>query len=179
MNEDMLPKSEDILSKSEDTPSNRKPQFLDIESSSYDEDSFPICVAWSTPDGQIKNVLVMPDDEWNPQDSTLPEETLQHLYDHGVSGIDIIREMNCDLDGKAVFVDGIGYDNDLLEKLYETFDDDPTFEIASISELFTDSSFEEIMNNRNQVIQDNSLDTDQAEHNVLSLLILAREGGLL
>jgi hypothetical protein len=159
--------------------SNRRPQFIDIESSSYDEDSFPICVAWSTPDGQIKNILVMPDEEWNPQDSPLPEETLQHLYDHGVSGIDIIREMNCDLDGKAVFVDGIGYDSELLEKLYEAFGDEPTFEIASMSELFTNRSFEDIMDNRKQVIQDNSLDTDQAEHNVLSLLMLARESGLL
>jgi len=171
--------NEDIHSKNEDTPSNRQPQFLDIESSSYDEDSFPICIAWSTPEGQIKNILVMPDDEWNPQDSTLPEETLQHLYDHGVSGIDIIREMNDDLDGKAVFVDGIGYDSELLEKFYETFGEEPSFEIASISELFTNRNFEEIMDNRNQVIQDNSLDTDQAEHNVLSLLILARESGLL
>lgn len=158
---------------------NRRPQFLDIESSSYDEDSFPICVAWSTPDGQIKNILVMPDDEWSPQDSPLPEETLQHLYDHGVSGIDIIREMNCDLDGKAVFVDGIGYDSELLEKLFEAFDEEPTFEIASIGELFTSRSFEDIMDNRKQVIQDNSLDTDQAEHNVLSLLMLARESDLL
>ena len=171
--------NEDMLLKSEDTSSNRRPQFLDIESSSYDDDSFPICVAWSTPDGQIKNVLIMPDDEWNPQDSTLPEEALQHLYDHGVSGIDIIREMNDDLDGKAVFVDGIGYDSELIEKFYETFGEEPSFEIAAISELFTNISFEETMDNRNQVIQDNSLNTDQAEHNVLSLLILAREGGLL
>ncbi len=172
MNEDMLPKNEG-------TPLSRQPQFLDIESSSYDEDSFPVCVAWSTPDGQIKNILIMPDDEWSPQDSTLPEESLQHLYDHGVSGIDIIREMNDDLDGKAVFVDGIGYDSELLEKFYETFGEEPSFEIAPISELFTNTRFEEIMDNRNQVIQDNSLDTEQAEHNVLSLLILAREGGLI
>ena len=171
--------NEDILAKHEETTSNRQPQFLDIESSSYDEGSFPTCVAWSTPDGQIKNILIMPDDEWNPQDSTLPEETLQHLYDHGVSGIDIIREMNDDLEGKAVFVDGIGYDDELLEKFYETFGEEPSFEIAPVSELFTNKRFEEIMDNRNQVIQDNNLNTEQADHNVLSLLILAREASLI
>ncbi|WP_250657774.1 hypothetical protein [Alkalimarinus coralli] len=158
---------------------NRQPQFLDIESSSYDEDCFPICIAWSLPDGQIKNVLVMPDDDWSPHNSTLPEETLQHLYDNGVSGIDIIREMNGDLDGIPVYIDGIDYDTELLEKLYETFDEEPTFELTPVTSLFTNKSFEEIIDNKNQIIQDNNFNTEQAEHNVLSLLIMAREDGLI
>ena len=98
--------------------SQKKPQFLDIEGSSHDEGSFPICISWSLANGQIKNVIVMPDDEWNPQDAGMPEEALQHLYDNGVAGIDIIRELNTDLDGAAVYIDGIDYDTELLEKLY-------------------------------------------------------------
>ncbi|UZE94863.1 hypothetical protein [Alkalimarinus alittae] len=157
----------------------REPQFLDIESSSYDEGSFPICIAWSLPDGQIKNVLVMPDEDWDPQDSPLPDETLQHLYDHGVSGIDIIREMNEDLDGKPVYIDGIDYDTELLDKLFDTFDEEPTFELTPITSLITHKNFEEIMDNKNLIIQDNNLNTKHAEQNVLSLLILARENELL
>mgnify|MGYP000120840937 CR=1 FL=1 len=158
---------------------NREPQFLDIESSSYDEDSFPTCIAWSLPDGQIKNVLVMPDEDWNPQDSSLPDETLQHLYDHGVSGIDIIREMNDDLDGKPVYIDGIDYDAELLEKLCDTFDEEPTFELTPITSLITNKSFEEIMDSKSLIMQENNLNTKHAEHNVLSLLMIARENELL
>ncbi len=158
---------------------NHPPQFLDIEGSSYDEDSFPVSISWSQTDGQIKTVLIMPDDEWAPHDSALPDESLQHLYDQGVSGIDVIREMNSDLDGATIYIDGIDYDNDLLDKLYDTFDEDPTFEIATLSELYNDDSVEEILDARNQIIQDNNLDNRQAEHNVLAMLILARERELL
>ncbi len=157
----------------------REPQFLDIESSSYDEDSFPICIAWSLPDGQIKNVLVMPDEDWNPQGSHLPYETLQHLYDHGVSGIDIIREMNDDLDGKPVYIDGTDYDAELLEKLCDTFDEEPTFELTPITSLITNKKFEEILDSKNVIMQENNLNTKHAEHNVLSLLIMARENQFL
>lgn len=157
----------------------REPQFIDIESSSYDEDSFPTCIAWSLPDGQIKNVLIMPDDDWNPQDCPLPEETLQHLYDHGVSGIDIIRELNSDLDGKPAYVDGVDYDEDLLNKLYETFDEEPTFELTPMTSLFTHQDLESIMDSKKSIIQENDLDTQHAEQNVLSLLILARDNGLI
>ncbi|MFD2230734.1 hypothetical protein [Alkalimarinus sediminis] len=160
-------------------PTNREPQFIDIESSSYDEECFPTCIAWSLPDGQIKNVLVMPDEDWSPQDSPLDEETLQHLYDHGVSGIDIIREMNQDLDGKPVYIDGIDYDTDLLEQLYDTFDEEPTFELTPVTSLLTSKGFEEIMDSKNLIMQENNLNIKHAEHNVLALLILARENGLM
>ena len=87
--------------------------------------------------------------------------------------------MNDDLDGKPVYIDGIDYDADLLEKLCDTFDEEPTFELTPITSLITNKSFEEIMDSKSLIMQDNNLNTKHAEHNVLSLLILARENELM
>ena len=77
------------------------PLFIDIEASTPDSNGFPTSISWSLADGQLKTVLIIPDDDWEPWDNTDPDVDLQHLFDQGVSGPDAIRELNEDLDGQT------------------------------------------------------------------------------
>ncbi len=150
------------------------PSFIDIEFSSPDEGGFPTAITWSLPNGQIKSVLLIPDDEWEPWDHADSHIDLQFLFDQGVSGPDLIRELNTDLDGKTVFIDGLDEDEQLLELLYETYHNELSFEVASITQLFTSHSLEELLAHRNQLASENQLDLDSIEDCVRALLHLSK-----
>lgn len=151
------------------------PSFIDIEFSTPDEGGFPTSISWSLPDGQMKTVLLTPDDDWEPWDNIDGEVDLQFLFDQGVSGPDLIRELNTDLDGKTVFVDGLDEDEALLELLYETYGNELSFEVATITQLFTSHSLEELLTLRNDLGLEQQLDLETAEDKVRSMLFLARD----
>lgn len=151
------------------------PSFIDIKPSSPDEGGFPTEICWSLPNGQIKSVLLIPDDEWDPWDNADSDIDIQFLYDQGVSGPDLIRELNSDLDGQTVFVDGLDNDELLLETLYETYDNELSFELATITQLFNNSEFEDLLSHRNQLANEHQLDIESIEDNVRALLYLNQE----
>ena len=43
------------------------PRFLDIEYCQTDDVLFPVAMAWSLEDGQMKTVVIAPADEWIPE----------------------------------------------------------------------------------------------------------------
>lgn len=151
------------------------PIFLDIESSTPDEGAFPTSIAWSLPDGLIKSVLICPDDDWEPWDNCDAEVDLQHLMDQGVSGADIIRELNDDLSGQTVFVDGLDDDEALLEKLFDSFGSDPDFEIATLSQLYSDMENETILDQLRTLSEQHEMSMNEAEDKVRALLFLYDE----
>ena len=151
------------------------PIFLDIESSTPDDGAFPTSIAWSLPDGQIKSVLICPDDDWDPWENCNAEVDLQHLLDQGESGPDIIRELNDDLSGQTVFVDGLDDDEGLLEKLFESFGSEPDFEIATLTQLYTLIQQDDILDQLRLVAEQHELLLDEAEDKVRSLLFLYAE----
>ncbi len=149
------------------------PCFIDLEFSSPDDEGFPIAIAWSLPDGSIKSVIICPDDDWDPWDNATPELDLQFYLDQGVSGPDIIREINEDLSGQTVFMDGLDEDERMLELLFSTYDNDPDFELASFSQLIPDREIEDIVARRNELAMEQGLDLNLSEHSVKASLILA------
>ena len=151
------------------------PCFLDLEFSSPDEGQFPIAIAWSLPDGSIKAVMVCPDDDWEPWDNTEAELDLQFYLDQGVSGPDIIREINEDLSGQTVFIDGLDEDEAMLELLFETYDNSPDFELASLTDLIRDIGLEELILRRQDIANHQGLDLSNAEDTVRANLFLAVE----
>lgn len=151
------------------------PNFLFIESSSPNEGAFPTTVSWSLEDGSIKSVMVMPDDDWEPWDNHDPEVDLYQLQDMGVSGPDIIRELNEDLDGKTVFVTGYNYDDELVDKLFETYGQEPGFELAQLSELFRTHDPESILSVRQDIALEQGLSLDNGEDIVRSHVFMAAQ----
>lgn len=151
------------------------PLFIDIEASSPDENAFPTVISWSLPDGQLKSILIIPDDEWDPWDNADPHIDLQHLFDQGVSGPDAIRELNEDLDGQTVYVDGLDDDECLLELLFETYNHTLSFEIATLRELFPRQGIENIFSLRQDIANEYQLDIEQTEDNVRALIFLVND----
>jgi len=151
------------------------PQFLDIEISTPDEGGFPTSISWSLPDGQLKSVLIAPDDDWEPWDNADPAVDIQHLLDQGVSGPDVIRELSDDLDGQTVFIDGLDEDERVLELLYETYQQSLSFEVASITQLFTQHNIESLLAMRNDIANELQLDLEVIDDNVRALIFLSQQ----
>ena len=151
------------------------PLFIDIEASSPDEKAFPTSITWSLPDGQLKSVQIIPDDEWDPWDNADAEIDLQHLFDQGVSGPDIIRELNEDLDGQTVYVDGLDEDDSLIELLFDTYQQSIGFEIATLRELFPKQDIENILTLRNEIANEYQLDIELIEDKVRALIFLVND----
>jgi len=148
------------------------PLFLDIDISTPDEGGFPTAIVWSLPGGQMKSVIISPDDDWSPWDNTDGSVDVQHLMDQGVSGPDIIREMNDDLDGQTVFVDGLDEDENALELLYETYGESLSFEVEPITKLFSSYHIEELLKLRNDIAREYQFDLGNIEDKLKSLLFL-------
>ena len=155
--------------------SKRFPLFIDIEASTAEENGFPTAISWSLPDGQLKSVLIIPDDEWDPWENADAGIDLQHLFDQGMTGHDIIRELNEDLDGQTVFIDGLDEDEQLLEKLFDTFQQSMGFEIAPLTELFNRHDLESLLLLRDDIARECQLDLELIEDKIRSLIFLANE----
>tara|TARA_B100001063_G_C16712378_1_gene528725 strand:+ start:496 stop:981 length:486 start_codon:yes stop_codon:yes gene_type:complete len=154
---------------------NNFPLFIDIETSSADDTAFPTSISWSLPDGQLKSVLIIPDDEWEPWDNTDADIDLQHLFDQGVSGPDVIRELNEDLDGQTVYVDGLDNDESYIELLFDTYQSSIGFEIATLKDLFPRQNIENILSLRNEIAHEYQLDIDLIEDKVRSLIFMVND----
>ena len=151
-------------------------QFIDLSASSPDEEGYPTEIAWSLPDGSIKYVLILPDDDWEPWDNSDADTDVQHLMDHGVSSMDIVRELNDDLNGQTVYTDGLDYDSELLDKLFESCGEEPAFEIATVSELISASTSDDIFERLRLTAEAYSLDLQNSEDTVRGLLFMIKSG---
>ena len=157
------------------------PLFLDLEGSSHDEGAYPIAASWSLPDGQIKSSLIMPEDDWEDWDvGNLAARgiTRDHLLDQGFSALDVIREMNLDFGDARVYIDGLDYDQELLDRLFEAYGEDPTFELVSISRRIPEYGYERFLSYRQQLLDETGRSAYESESNVFVMLKLAEELGL-
>lgn len=151
------------------------PLFIDIEQSHADDNAYPTSIAWSLPDGTLKSVIISPDTDWEPWENASPDIDIQHLLDQGVSGPDVIREMNEDLDGQTVFVDGLDDDERMLELLFETYNNTLGFELATLRQLHPQHELEDLLLIRRQIADDLQLNLDLADENIQALLHLSEQ----
>ena len=157
------------------------PLFLDLEGSSYDEDSYPIAAAWSLPDGQIKSVLIVPEDDWqdwDPGNFAARGITREYLFEQGYSALEVIREMIQDLADARVYMDGMDYDRELLEKLFDVYGEEPNFELTPIAELIPGMDYERFAAFREQALTEAGLSPYEAESSVYAMLKLADDLGI-
>lgn len=157
------------------------PLFLDLEGSSYDEESYPIAASWSLPDGQIKSVLIVPEDDWvdwDPGNLAARGITRDHLFEQGYSALEVIREMVLDLADAQVYCDGLDYDQELLERLFDAYGEEPNFELLPIGGLIRDYGYERFLEFREQLLVAEGRSPYESENNVYAMLRLAHELGL-
>jgi len=123
------------------------PQFIAIDSSSFEEYAHPVAIAWSLADGQIKTTLISPDDQWEDEcDSALQDMhgiTPETLYERGETTLAVIRELEADLANPYIFADDPVRVEEQLNKLYESCSRDMSIEIGDYREIVTETLLDE------------------------------------
>lgn len=160
------------------------PRFLVLEASSYEEDAYPVAASWSISDGQLKAVLIRPEDEWR-ESETSTNNTHHITRDHtemvGESVLDVIRELSEDVDKQPVYVSDAYLQGKWLSTLYSAYGAEVSFDIVPTTDLFlmTESQLEEELEN---LASNLLLDLKIAEERVRTLLELysrLKDSGLL
>lgn len=159
------------------------PLFIDFESSSLEEDSYPIACAWTLPDGSVKSVLIIPEDDWTDWDVCTEDVhglSRDQLFMNGHTAKDIVIEMNNDLDGETLYCDALYYDQQWLDRLFDAVDESPSFTLAAFNELVPDRDQFEVEDARRQLQEERGLQVHQADDDVrlLQLLYLQLTGEL-
>ncbi|GAA0851527.1 hypothetical protein GCM10009113_35790 [Marinobacter szutsaonensis] len=155
------------------------PRFLDIEYCQTDDVLFPTAIAWSLGDGQMKAVVIAPDESWLPDDGDPGDTDIRYLMEQGVPLIELVRELHEDLPDQTVYVDGLDPDEILVDLIFSAVGHEAPFEIAPISDLITGLDIESLEDRRHQLMIEEGLEPQLPENGVYALLLLAREEGYL
>jgi len=154
-----------------------EPRFLDIEYCQTEDALFPVAMAWSLENGQMKTVVIAPHDDWIPEDGDLGDFDLLYLEEQGVPLIEIVRELHQDLPDQTVYVDGMDPDEILIDLIFDAVDSEAPFEIVGIESLITSLSREALDDRRRKLLTDEGLQPQLPENGVYALLLIAREEG--
>lgn len=155
------------------------PCFLDIEFCQSEDCFFPFAIAWSLPDGQMKTVMIEPDDSWLPDDGDPPDVDLRYLREQGVPLIELAQVLHEDLPDQTVYVDGLDPDESLVDMIFDALSMDAPFEVAPVSELITTLSLADIEDWRRGLMFQHGLEPQLPENGVYALLMLAEHQGLV
>ncbi len=108
------------------------PRFLDCEASSLSDNSYPVEIAWSAPDGSVESHLVRPApdwDEWSEQSEEVHGISRERLLAEGLPSWIVARRMNESLAGAILHSDAPAFDTFWIDRLFEQHGEDRTFEI--------------------------------------------------
>ena len=157
------------------------PIFISAVANSTDEPHFPLLFTWSTHDGQVKEVLVTPDDDWLHEHSIEPNlQNLdeQQLYEFGYEAQDILNEWAAELDTDTFYAVDAETVETLVEALYDTKGLDPAFEVVSIEQWFSERDIN-LHRAREEQGDSTPLHLLSPDEQIMSLLQLAATHDLL
>ncbi len=150
------------------------PRFLVLEASSFEEDAYPIAASWSISDGQLKAVLIHPEEEWTQWDASNEDShgiTRDQLKLVGETVLDVIRELGEDMDKQPVYVSEPFLSDKWLSTMYSAYGAEVPFDIYPLTDLFDMSSQE--LEEELEVLSSNLLlDLKVSEDRVRTLLEL-------
>ncbi|GAA6133450.1 hypothetical protein NBRC116188_02390 [Oceaniserpentilla sp. 4NH20-0058] len=160
------------------------PRFLVLESSSYEEDAYPIAACWSIADGQLKDVLIRPEDEWDKWDASNEDKhgiTRKQIELVGETVLDVIRELSEDVDKQPVYVKEPYLYQKWLSTLYQAYGAEVPFDVIPAYELFNMSEMEleeELENLASNLLLDLKVPEERVRTN-LELYARLLEAGLV
>lgn len=157
------------------------PIFMTAVANSSDEPAFPLLFTWSTHEAQVKEVLVIPDDEWLEEHRIEPNALdldEQQLYEFGFEASDILAEWINEFDTDVIYAlepDAVSL---LVEAVYDIKGLEPSFEVQSIHSWFEerDVDLDDAVAEQGQTTPLNLLPPDEL---VVQLLQIAVEHGLI
>lgn len=121
------------------------PTVLDVESSGFGRNSYPIEIGFVLPDGHTYCTLIRPLDHWTHWDAQaalthhIPRDLLQT---RGQSVVEVAQKLNHDLRGMTVYSDGWANDYSWLNALFDAADMSPSFRLENLRVLLTEAEAE-------------------------------------
>ncbi|NLQ16306.1 hypothetical protein HGG82_01545 [Marinomonas sp. M1K-6] len=157
------------------------PIFITAVANSSDEPAFPLLFTWSTHEAQIKEVLVIPDDEWLEEHRIEPNALdldEQQLYEFGFEASDILAEWINEFDTDVIYALEPELLSLLVEATYDIKGLEPSFEVQSIHSWFEerDVNLDEAVAEQGQTTPLHLLPPDEL---IIQLLQIAVEQGLI
>lgn len=148
---------------------------------SSDEPAFPLLFTWSTHEAQVKEVLVIPDDEWLEQHRIEPNALdldEQQLYEFGYEASDILAEWINEFDTDVIYALEPESISLLIEAVYDIKGMEPSFEVQSIHSWFEerDVDLDDAVAQLGQTTPLHLLPPDEL---IIQLLQIAVEHGLI
>ncbi|ALM51822.1 hypothetical protein [Halomonas huangheensis] len=147
------------------------PAFIAVETG--EDGGLPLSIAWSLPDGTIKQTLIQPDDNWLDDETiSLGDYSLEELASMGVSPLDVIRELENDHFNATMHTAGVFDDEAALSRLFDTYGLDPFVELAPADTLYPDLMSGEWSRARNETFGELGLEPMRPEQEVEVMLHL-------
>lgn len=139
--------------------------IIACEMSSYDEDAFPIAIAWSMADGCIKTSLIRPEDEWL-EDTGYLEIDPDQLLQEGHSAKAILEELQQDRENEPLYCVDVDQTRQALDKLYDSLDSCNDLPLQPLHELLEDVPADEIEACREECMSQLEFDPYSADSQV-------------
>lgn len=147
------------------------PGFIAVETGG--DNSLPLAIAWALPNGQVKNTLIQPDDEWLKDELlSLGGYDLDELRHLGISPLDVLRELENDHFSETLYTAGVQDDEAALSMMFDDFGVDLFVELAPASMLYPDLEPGEWARARNELFGEMGLEPLRPEHEVQVMLYL-------
>ncbi|RUR29944.1 hypothetical protein ELY33_11720 [Vreelandella andesensis] len=150
------------------------PGFIAIETG--EDDGLPLAIAWSLPDGRIKQTLIQPDDSWISEDTNvMGSYSIEELESLGVSPLDVIRELESDHFSATLYTSDNGEDEAALVRLFDTYGLDPFVELAPAPVLYKVISASDWHRLRSETFNDMGLEPMRPEHEIEVMLTIHKQ----
>ncbi len=117
--------------------------FVDLEASGLGAESYPIEVAWKSPDSNASdNFMINPDSVegwtyWDEFAEELHGIDRERLVDEGIDALVACLRLNSVLEGKTLISDAFEFDSFWMRRLYEAADMQPTFTMAGLDAVLS------------------------------------------
>ena len=132
------------------------PAFIAVETG--EDSSLPLAIAWALPDGQMKHVLIQPDDEWlDGEILELGDYSLDDLRSFGVSPLDVLKELEQDYYQTTLYTTGVMDDEQALARLFDAYNMDPFIEFAPAEGLYSELAPGDWARERNNMLFEQGL----------------------
>lgn len=150
--------------------------IIACEMSSYEDDAFPIAIAWSLADGCIKTSLIRPEDEWLEQADYLEIDPDQ-LMREGHSAKAILEELQEDRANEPLYCTDVEQTRQALDRLYDSLGGCNDLPLQPLHELLDTVAADELEDCRQECMSLLEFDPYSAESQVrLWQAIYARLG---
>ena len=141
------------------------PLIIACEMSSYDDDAFPVAIAWSLPDGRIKTTLIQPEEEWLENATSLEVDPDQLLLE-GHNAKAVLQELQLDREDEPLYCEDFELTQRALEQLYQTLSSPLDLPLLPLLELLDDNDEHERLQVRQDCLDQLLLDPQQADQQV-------------